>query len=328
MPSHATPADHVTSNRPFDGRQYRVSSTHSSRGVPANARVAAQADRLGVIVDALPASAVISNHPATWALYELMREVVHGGRELEAVDYVVRNRHRVTGGDLSPLDLRGKVVASFATEARDDRTLPVDIIDDLQPEAGPAVTPTSDKDEVAIVLAYHRAATGIRMSDPAEATFATGVCLAVDMMLTPPRHGPVAINPLAALRNCGRASSRGSRLSDQLKDAGVDSLPGRSLGRMLAGTGRSYDRHEHVTSLLYCASTKYEIRSLPAAVVGRWAADSVDLEPPRASDRSRLRRVAWQRAIGHRVVASLPASRNTLNVDHRAANTLLVPDRR
>lgn len=264
----------------------------------ANERVAAEAAELDVIVAGIPAEATALTCDE-WAvpLYIWMRGVVHAGRELDAIDYLLRHRHRVAAGEWAAVDLRAKLVASFGHEEHDNRALPIGLLDERAAQPHLAIL---DGDEADIVLAYHRSATGLTLSSTAQAVIAVGVNVALDMLFTPPRRGPTPAHPLAAIRNSGRSADRKVRLSDRLQEGGLEPIRARSLARMLAGTSRAYNDNQHVSSLLYCAATRFEIRSLPRVVVTRWAADAADLDPlDDESSRAHRRRLAHNVASRH-----------------------------
>lgn len=258
--------------------------------VSASPAIAAQAARLGDILQAVPPEAT-EFVPAPWAtaLYLWTRGVVHPGRELDAVDYVVRNRRLVERGDLGLVELRAKVVASFKRDEHDPRWVLTERVPETPAPALPLASLCYDESDV--VRRYFELATGIRMSGKARRLLATGVNVAVEAMLVPPSSGPRPADPLRSLQNGGRAAERGARLTDRLQALGVPPTPARSLARMLTGTGRQ-DRTSN--SLLRCAATRAPMTMLDRATRERWAADAIDLEQPTGLERARNRRVARQ----------------------------------
>lgn len=290
-----------------------LDSPPKSKPTPAlSPRVTIEAASLAAIAAMIP-PAIVALTGDTWMapLYGWMRGRVCPGRELDAVEYVLRQRGRLITGEWDAVDLRAKVLASFSRPEFDGRVVLAGIADEWTSTQPPQAA-GADNDEAEIVLAYHRAATGLDLSPATKGMVAAGVNVAVDTMLTPPRHGPHRTNPLAALRNAGRASSRGSRLTDLLQDRGLPPLAARSLARMLAGTAQPTGDGGDFTSLLYCATTRFDLRSLSDRVVIRWGADAADLDPVAGTSRAQLRRAARGTVIKHRrwLVGESPPARH------------------
>jgi hypothetical protein len=141
--------------------------------IPASERVAQQSAALEAIVSTIPRTRTgLQAEPWLSSLYSWMREVVHAGRELDAVEYVIRRLDKLDSGEWGPVDLRAKVVASFTRDDVDERMFPMDLVD--EPEMGPRTSFDIAEDEAAIVLNYLETATGIRLAEPAQNVMAIG----------------------------------------------------------------------------------------------------------------------------------------------------------